>query len=337
MINRVPMSVPGTFDVYVRSAGPATLRFDQGDILPVATSDLFEEIGQVKLNGADNYFYIELFGNTGDQPVIEEKGDWVIGGCQETFMEVQDNRSIYFELIKPYKINFEDNCTAAYVLPSSPGEEYFLDIDYKYNRGSPPRLIVSHIGNGVSLFPSQPLLQHSANSDVWQNYNSIVKSRVNDDWISFGFVADPPIFRGEETCSQYQVRLTRLPKVEVVFGSIQPASRRNTPKLSDTQISPIEYEVTVQDASEPFLLVLSESFDPGWKAFVDSGNQVDESNHIQVNYYANGWWIDRTGDFNITIRHSSQDYVLAGLIVSIIVSVIAVSYMVIIRRGDQAN
>jgi len=99
----------------------------------------------------------------------------------------------------------------------------------------------------------------------------------------------------------------------------------------------VEYRVTVHDATEPFLLVLSESFDPGWRAIVGNGVRVNESNHIQVNYYANGWWIDRAGDFTITIRHTAQDYVFVGLIVSVMVSAITVGCIVTTRRGGKVG
>jgi len=335
LVHRVPISVTGTFSVYVRSAIPATLVFSQGVTLTAAASEQFAEIGQVQLKGADSHFHIESPRLAADQSALVGKGEWAINGCQESRVEVLDNGTVYLALKSHYKSNFGYNCYAARVLPATPGEEYLLDFDYKYESGSPPRLTVDHMGEGVAAYPSQPLLPYFATSEVWHRYSTIVKSRVTDEWILFSFSADPPYDQGEVTRSQYQVRLARLEPVEVVFRSVLPARQRHTPELTYAQISPIQYKVTVHDATEPFLLVLSESFDPGWRAIVGDGVRVDESNHIQVNYYANGWWIDRTGDFTVTIRHTTQDYVLAGLIVALTVSAISVGCIVIMRRGGR--
>jgi hypothetical protein len=106
-----------------------------------------------------------------------------------------------------------------------------------------------------------------------------------------------------------------------------------TPKLEFTKINPVKYRVKVKESSEPFLLVFSESYHPGWKAYIQTTinepstndnfvseeiagttqndnlpkgkfyetyfkKSVPEENHLLVNGYANSWWIDPQKDTN---------------------------------------
>ncbi len=105
-------------------------------------------------------------------------------------------------------------------------------------------------------------------------------------------------------------------------------SNENTsPQIIFQQVNPTNYQVRVQNASQPFFLVFSESYDPGWKAYIKQGdeqfgtivgnyenmgveeakstsnfnptdisyllgNPLSESDHFMVNGYSNVWYID---------------------------------------------
>jgi len=78
------------------------------------------------------------------------------------------------------------------------------------------------------------------------------------------------------------------------------------------KINPTEYRVAVKNVTEPFTLVLTENFHPGWKSSV--------GNHVKFANFANGWEINpedyRSGE--IVLRYKPQRLFDIGLTVSIL-------------------
>lgn len=102
------------------------------------------------------------------------------------------------------------------------------------------------------------------------------------------------------------------------------------------RIHPGKYMLSVS-AATPFWLVFNESYNPGWEARIidDTGRTwygkiiehsmlirkvVKTHNaaiepHVRLNDYANGWFINRTGDFHIVVAYGPQGiYELAKLV-----------------------
>jgi hypothetical protein len=105
-------------------------------------------------------------------------------------------------------------------------------------------------------------------------------------------------------------------------------SRSEVPFLSFHQVNPTKWVVEVRNSKAPFVLVFGQSFDPNWKLyFTDPGwigsffmKPLDERLHYLANDYANAWYIDKKGDFMITIYNSAQSFVYAGIAVSLATS-----------------
>ncbi len=72
------------------------------------------------------------------------------------------------------------------------------------------------------------------------------------------------------------------------------------------------YEVYV-NASEPFTLIFSESYNPLWKAVVDD----EEFSSTLAYSLVNSFYINKTGQFKITIYFTGQSYADAGLRISL--------------------
>jgi len=139
------------------------------------------------------------------------------------------------------------------------------------------------------------------------------------------------------------------------------------PTITFQKINPTRYEVKVESASRPFFLVFSESYYPGWKAYVENepfkfdkviaeydnmgvrearhdmrftpsdisylfGKPISEANHFLVNGYANAWYIDpkEVGkqDFTLTLYFLPQSYFYIGLIISGLTLLGCVGYLV---------
>ncbi len=108
-------------------------------------------------------------------------------------------------------------------------------------------------------------------------------------------------------------------------------TKKISPKIDFEMISPARYKVKVTDAQNPFFLILSTSFDPRWSAYFTTSNVSDplpSKNHLEVNGYANGWYIEKSGSFEMFLEYSperifllGQKFALAFIIIAILILV----------------
>jgi hypothetical protein len=85
----------------------------------------------------------------------------------------------------------------------------------------------------------------------------------------------------------------------------------STPSVSYEEVNPCKYVAHV-NSTKSFLLVFSESYHPLWKAYV--GNA--ELSPIIVNSLANGFYINRTGSFDVVLQFTGQEVADIGLVIS---------------------
>lgn len=78
----------------------------------------------------------------------------------------------------------------------------------------------------------------------------------------------------------------------------KPLSSNSTPIFAYNRISAGRYTVSISEAKEPYILVLANNFNQNWIAYLD-GNVVED--HFEVNGFANGWVIDKKGDYTIEV------------------------------------
>ncbi|MEW6188819.1 MAG: hypothetical protein AB1466_01720, partial [Actinomycetota bacterium] len=154
----------------------------------------------------------------------------------------------------------------------------------------------------------------------------------SDGWVSLG---DFSFKRGGHRLSLYAVdkkgKDTPVERAYIVLRKGKPAANP-PPMIAFKKINPTKYVVSVENASQPFFLVFSESYHPQWKAYVKSGvgsremgdeivaeypklgvrearhemsfipgdisylfaKPISDDNHFLVNGYANAWYIDPT-------------------------------------------
>jgi hypothetical protein len=97
------------------------------------------------------------------------------------------------------------------------------------------------------------------------------------------------------------------------------------PNVSYEMINPCKYEAHVENSDEPFLLIFSESYHPMWKAYID-GKEISP---IPTYSLVNGFYINKTGNFNVTIYFTGQTYANIGLQISMITLIIVVAIIII--------
>jgi len=91
-----------------------------------------------------------------------------------------------------------------------------------------------------------------------------------------------------------------------------------------TELSPTSY-IAHLETKGPFALVLLESYDEHWKAYVN-GSPVSETNHYKVNAFANGWLINDTGDLTISIRYETQNIFIISAVASIVLPLLLLAF-----------
>ncbi|MDY6893965.1 MAG: hypothetical protein SVO01_00885 [Thermotogota bacterium] len=129
-----------------------------------------------------------------------------------------------------------------------------------------------------------------------------------------------------------------------------PKDYSDEPSIVFQKINPTKYKVHVS-TNEPFFLVFSESYHPQWKAYLDKrsfefndiiasydnvevkeaghemkftpgdisylfADPVSDDKHFIVNGYANSWYIEETGEYDLTLYFLPQSLFYLGLLIS---------------------
>lgn len=98
------------------------------------------------------------------------------------------------------------------------------------------------------------------------------------------------------------------------YLSLSSLFNSSHPKVSVDyeKINPCTYRVSV-NASEPFALIFSDSYDPLWKALVDRETVPSSPAYSLVNSFR----INKTGQFTLTVYFTGQSYADIGLMISV--------------------
>ena len=85
-----------------------------------------------------------------------------------------------------------------------------------------------------------------------------------------------------------------------------PIANFSKPNISFVENTPTKVTVHVSNAITPYYLVFRETYDPHWAAFYSNGTEVNPRNHIAVNGFANAWYMNKTGNYTITLYYTLQ-------------------------------
>jgi len=88
------------------------------------------------------------------------------------------------------------------------------------------------------------------------------------------------------------------------------------------KINPTKYIVEV-NATNPFMLSFAEAYDPLWMAYVN-GERIES---IPLYSVINGFWINQTGQLEITIEYEPQKWFYYGSIISVTTLLACLTYL----------
>ncbi len=85
-----------------------------------------------------------------------------------------------------------------------------------------------------------------------------------------------------------------------------PIANFSKPNISFVENTPTKVTVHVSNATTPYYLVFRETYDPHWAAFYSNGTEVNPRDHIAVNGFANAWYMNKTGNYTVTLYYTLQ-------------------------------
>lgn len=136
-------------------------------------------------------------------------------------------------------------------------------------------------------------------------------SDLNRIFINFNFKTPQSVF----------VKSFEFLNIKLSFQDFLTSLSLSYKKLSSTQ-----YIVNLPPNinKKPFYLIFSESYDPGWKVYIN-GQQIPEENHFIAIGFANGWYInnvenkDHKESLEILIEYAPQKWFCDSLVVSLLI------------------
>jgi len=107
-------------------------------------------------------------------------------------------------------------------------------------------------------------------------------------------------------------------------------------ELAFEKINPVKYKLNVKNPGQEFLLVFSETFNPGWQ--IKSETNLLKAEHVHTNIYANAWRIKSTDPkLDLTVYYQPQNYVYIGLVISSLSLLAIATYLIYRKYYDKKN
>ncbi|MCW6161553.1 MAG: hypothetical protein LVQ97_05195 [Candidatus Micrarchaeales archaeon] len=188
-------------------------------------------------------------------------------------------------------------------LHSPPGDykEYF----------AAPKFNLSTIYDNLNKSKNIEFIKRYANSSIYENLNYVplvyasnVKNLVDSSTSKiFGLIENRSF--NIQNSSIFDTVISGFYNDSNTINAT-PIASFSKPNISFVYNNPTQVTVHVSNATTPYYLVFRETYDPHWAAFYSNGTEVNPSDHIAVNGFANAWYMNKTGNYTITLYYTLQ-------------------------------
>ena len=240
---------------------------------------------------------------------------------------------------------------AFYTLPQEKIEtrSYTLSFYYKIKSSIIPTVLIWE--NNCSL--DHPIwVKYDAANDPTCTSNFVIGKTLDlaSDWTEYSFDYTPGLTvkqigiavafldrDGRIVTSGGETLIDSVSFRPKVYGGLVLRMEKNVPQsegpiLAVGKHSPTSYLVSVSKAKAPYYLVFSETFNGGWRATIkdkDSSNEVAAQKHYTVNGYANSWYIEKLGDYEVWIDYVPQRWFDVLVVVSSLSALASLIYLLL--------
>jgi hypothetical protein len=199
-------------------------------------------------------------------------------------------------------------------------EENELIVSFTYNllQGKPARFFLSQdadrISNGI---PEVELNQYLKIGNAWNTVSGKITPKEGSKRVNLEFWVEGEIGH-DSTLIVKDLKVQSVVKPIILLRENKTVSSINPINVEVKTIDPTHYQAIVTGATEPYTLVFNELFHNGWRASIDNQNIPDEK-HIEMNGYANAWFVDKTGNYTVDLYFTPQKYYTIGIGISVVV------------------
>lgn len=245
------------------------------------------------------------------------EGELVFKQTGEGIFEIlQDEKGKYLSIFHKKKTPPDPSADFT-VVPFDPLGYYLIQLRYRQIYGNLGNLVILQ-GNKDTLVKAQA--ESLPSYPDWNNFSFYFSPVATPSELKIALVAphieDPLGTRIlYDDLSVYQVftnKLLFLNKTEEQFLS--------TPRVEFKKLSPVSYEVNVENGNIPHVLVFSENYSPDWELTVTdpAGKKLDiKPLHFSANVYANSWYLSNTpSNYKAKIFYKPQGLFWLGLTVA---------------------
>ena len=110
-----------------------------------------------------------------------------------------------------------------------------------------------------------------------------------------------------------------------------------TSNVESYMVDSSEYVIHL-NASSPFMLCFAESYDNNWEATVNYGGEKIEMIPSQPLFSVlNGFWINKTGNIEITLKYQPQRWFEIGMIISFLILLVCIGYSTYDKIKDTSK
>jgi len=125
-------------------------------------------------------------------------------------------------------------------------------------------------------------------------------------------------------------------------GNIFSPGVSTSPTISEfVKLSPTKYNLEIKNATQPFMLTFSESYDPQWIAYlskdhtnessIDKEDAIFKTGSVPLYSIVNGFYINKTGNYTLTVEYQPQEWFIQAGMASLIVLISALGILLFVR------
>lgn len=134
----------------------------------------------------------------------------------------------------------------------------------------------------------------------------------------------------EVLVSNLKITETILPRV--ILKSSVNLKKSSLPNIKSSYIDPTRVNVSISDAKDPYILIFKQSYSSAWTASI---NGVDVDRHFPSNADFNAWYIDKKGDYNVSLRFKVQENYVRGGGISILTLLSLATFLLITQSTKK--